>query len=352
MKPYKVIRYIEFNHLFEVFFLSSILTILIIRVYLVLTGFPQIAFGHFHIAHMLWGGLLMMLSLFGFMTFLNDDFKPIWSAFGGIGFGFFIDELGKYITKDNNYHYQPTFAIIYIIFICLYILYKNIARNEKFSNDEYVVNAAEKLKEIIIHDLDKDEQEKALRYLKLSTRDDSTTRFLKTSFTGIENIPPGRAGLYTRVKKYFAAHYEYFISRPWFLSAVIVLFIVRSISDLIIGSGPILLLISKLFDGTVASLLPLTRANVLLLTQAVSVTLQAIFTVIGAATITTSRKQGYLFFRTALLISIFILEVFSYYTNPFLALVSTSADLLLLSILSYTITEEEVIKPPTNGRIN
>ena len=43
---------------------------------------------------------------------------------GGFGWGWFIDEIGKYVTRDNNYWYQPAVIYIYFSFILLYLIYR------------------------------------------------------------------------------------------------------------------------------------------------------------------------------------------------------------------------------------
>lgn len=189
MRKYKVIRNIEFGKLFELFFVSSIVAIIFIRLSLKITGFPQLGAGELHIAHMLWGGLCMMAALIGFMLFLNEDFKPPLAVLGGIGFGTFIDEIGKFITRDNDYFYQPTFAVIYVIFVFLFLLYRSIERNQNFSKDEYLINALEELKEVAIKDLDRSERVKALGYLSQSHKHNSITKFMHELFSDLKELP-------------------------------------------------------------------------------------------------------------------------------------------------------------------
>ena len=56
-----LVRDSDVGNLFELLLVISVTTILINRAFLALTGYPKIAFGSFHIAHMLWGGLLMLV---------------------------------------------------------------------------------------------------------------------------------------------------------------------------------------------------------------------------------------------------------------------------------------------------
>ena len=51
-----LIRDTDSGDMLELLFVISVTTILINRAFLALTGYPRIAFGSLHIAHMLWGG--------------------------------------------------------------------------------------------------------------------------------------------------------------------------------------------------------------------------------------------------------------------------------------------------------
>lgn len=103
----------------DTFVLAGVLTIFITRAYLTLAGFPQIGNNTLHIAHVLFGGAILMIA-FLYLLIAAQPHKLLASLLGGIGFGLFIDEVGKFITQDNDYFYKPAIGIMYVSFLLIW----------------------------------------------------------------------------------------------------------------------------------------------------------------------------------------------------------------------------------------
>lgn len=96
---------------------AATITILVTRLYLVLTGYPQVGGEIFHIAHAVWGGLLLMIGLFIALAIANAWAAPVAGILGGVGAGLFIDEIGKFITKDNDYFFRLAAPLAYGVLV-------------------------------------------------------------------------------------------------------------------------------------------------------------------------------------------------------------------------------------------
>lgn len=162
------IRGLDAGSYLETFFVAAVSSLLLTRAYLELLGYPAVGGARFHIAHMLWGGLFMMISLLLVLAFLNKEAKQVASVLGGIGFGMFIDELGKYVTRDNNYFYQPTVAIIYVVFILIFLAIRRAEKYFPVTPKVYAVNSLELAKEAVMDDLDAQEHKRLIEYVNFS----------------------------------------------------------------------------------------------------------------------------------------------------------------------------------------
>ncbi|HKU58491.1 MAG TPA: hypothetical protein VJP39_02700 [Gaiellaceae bacterium] len=143
----------------------AVATVVLTRAFLAATGYPQVGGSKFHIAHVLYGGLLLTFSLISVIGLLSPAARPLASVFGGVGFGLFIDEVGKFVTKDVNYFYKPAIAIIYVCFLVLFGIVRWLARRN-FSSDERVLIGFDALQRAAVGSLSRERRGHVLALLE------------------------------------------------------------------------------------------------------------------------------------------------------------------------------------------
>jgi len=336
------IRYIDFDELLERFFISAVLAILSIRLFLYLTGYPQLGGDGLHIAHMLWGGLLMLGATVLLLTYLNLSIKRFAAIIAGLGFGTFIDELGKFITSDNNYFYKPTIALIYIIFIVLFLVFRTLHNRRAFSEAEYLSNSIELLREETVHKLDPEDKWRILYYLQHSDRNSRLTQALEQLALRLQTTGPPESGMFTRLKEWILASYQKLVRKKWFINAVSTVFVIEAVAAfLFIFFLIIFLRHGRLSAPSLADLYDVSLVEILTILSAGAA---GILVILGARVIRRSRFEAYHYFRRSVLVSIFFVQVFSFYHHQMHAFLGLLINLLLLTTLNLMIEDEQAVE--------
>ncbi len=338
MKKRFLIYNIDAFGYFESLLIAAVTTIFGIRFYLDLTGYPQIGGGGLHIAHMLWGGLLMLLCIVMLLTFLNRPLLHFASIMGGIGFGAFIDELGKFITSDNNYFFEPTFAIIYIIFILLFILYRFFEKRHKLSVNEYLSNAFELTRQAATEGIDPQVKDRALDLLK---KCDASNIVVKHLYNILRDMPSETAvhrGFLTKIKQSINAFYSRIMRKEWFTRGIVIFFVIFSLFNLW-RAIDVVSLYFKLQDFSL---------SFIDLGKFISSIISSIIVVFGILIFQRSHAKAYNFFKFGLLFSLFVTQFFDFYSNQLLASRIFIFYILILFVLN-TVVDQENVKISINN---
>ena len=327
----------------ELFLVSAVSAVLVIRLYLHLAGYPRIGGEHFHIAHMLWGGLLMLAGIVILLSFLGRGTRRAGALLGGIGFGTFIDEIGKFVTRDNDYFFQPAVSLIYITFILTYLAIRTIHWRKPSGAEENLVNALQEIKYGIISGMDPDRRRRALEYLDQAGQREPLTTALKDLAQLVREIPAApEPHFLARFTNRAFALYRRLARWPGFARLIVIFFLAQlvlkaiNITALILRPG---------WQITFAPTLPRLDRMVAGITfidwaQLASAALSGVFVALGIFYLRSRRLLAFRMFQRSILVSIFFTQVFVFYRDQWSALTMLVFNLLVLAALNFIIDHE------------
>ena len=133
--------------------ISFAISVIVTRTFLQMTGYPQLGGATLHIAHVLWGGLLLFIASLLPLILANRWAFNVSAILSGVGVGLFIDEVGKFITQTNDYFFPPAAPIIYAFFLLTVLLYMYVRRPDQSTPRGTMYRVLEDLTEVLDRDL-------------------------------------------------------------------------------------------------------------------------------------------------------------------------------------------------------
>ncbi|HSJ74128.1 MAG TPA: hypothetical protein VK904_07400 [Miltoncostaeaceae bacterium] len=330
MRPPRAIRNVDAGDLIEMMLVVAVATIIIIRIILELSGYPKLGGGGLHIAHVLYGGLLMIVALIIVFALLNMSARWAAAFIGGVGFGFFIDEVGKFISNDVNYFFEPAFSVMYVVFILLFLTLWAI-RRARLGPHDALANALSLLREERDGALDAETKREILSLLDRANPEDPLVPVLRDRVRDTPALERRNFTPYALWRTRLAEWYQRKAETSWFSTLVLVIMIVY-------GLGSLGTVVSPFTDGR-----GVDGQNEDFATwfETGSAGVTAILIAVGLAVRHRSRVASYRWFKAAILVSLLITQVFVFYYDQFSALVGVIVSLLLYIALSYMIAREE-----------
>lgn len=331
-----VVRDAEAGRNAERFFVAAVATLLGIRALLAATGYPQIGGRHLHIAHMLWGGLILTAALLLLLVSIGRRTRPVAALLGGAGFGIFIDELGKFLTRDSDYFYRPAIAIIYFVFLTLLLSLRAVLARRALTPDECLANAITLTKDMALEDLDPDEKAQAVALLERCDPDDPRVVAVRGFLVRLNTVPAPPPGFFERVRHRLVPHVERLLARPRFPRVLAGVLIALSVSGLA-------------WALSTARGLPMTGrpsgvhldVGFASMGEIASSGTACLLVLAGAVRLFGNRNAAYRLFRRAERVTVFVTQFFVFYHAQLAGVVWLALNVTALGALDYLIAREE-----------
>lgn len=335
-------RSADMGRLQDTFLIAAVTMIIVIRLQLWATDYPALGGGRLHIAHLLWGGVFMVLTIGMLLSFVGRSLRVPAAILGGIGFGFFIDELGKFITKDNDYFFKPTAAIIYVVFLLLYALTRWMQRRARLTPDERVANAIDLLVGAGGRLMTHGDQRRA-RDLLTGLDDVPLVPPLRRLIDEVPAVAESEPSRVQRLATRIRERYFVLIERPWFQWLLVWGFGIWA--ALIMFQVAVLALAGGLRLGDVQAGFEvdgLGHLSLVNIASWASSVVAALLAVVGIRAIRRGdRVGGYRWLARSLMVEIFVTQVFVFAESSFSGITVMLWSILLLVTVRVMIGAEE-----------
>ncbi|SDF66796.1 hypothetical protein [Klenkia brasiliensis] len=147
-------------------------SVVLTRLYLELTGYPTVGGDTLHIAHAVWGGLLLFVGGLLPLALAHRSALLVAAWATGIGAGLFVDEVGKFITVDNDYFFPAAAPVAYAVFVLALWLYLRVRGRRDPSPASEMHAALELLGDVVDRDLSRADRHELDRRLAAAARSD------------------------------------------------------------------------------------------------------------------------------------------------------------------------------------
>lgn len=322
------------------FLVASVVTVLATRAYLAAAGYPQIGGGGLHIAHVLWGGLFMALALMLLLSYVGPVPRSLGAILGGLGFGLFIDEVGKFVTSDNDYFYAPTAAIVYVVTVLLVLVVEGLHGRRPHHPAEYLAVAADRLAAGLAGGFTPTAREEARHLAERGAGEPGADLVAAL----VDEVPADDADVPDLVRRgvdRVVAWLDGLVDKAWAAWLVVAVLLAGSAAEVAVGLG--------IVRGQVPGL-PLWTGVAVLVAVAVSVALLVVGVVVGRR----DRLRGAAWVRRAVLVSLLFTQVLVFRALQWTAAFGLLLDVLAFAALEVALREGRTARPrqprPRTGR--
>ena len=295
--PRFALRSADSGRRLDLFLVCAVGSVIGNRVFLIITGYPQLGNGTLHISHAIWGALMMVIAVIFSISFLAPNNRTFIAFIGGCGFGWFIDELGKFITRDVNYFFKPTIGLIYVVFITMYLVFRGIERRE-YTADEAVLNGLEALKSAAIGELSEPRRKAAMTLLDQTGADDTVARHVRALLADETGLPDPRPNRFERAGVGIRDWYLQLSHRRWFIRAVTWWFVVIGSAQLVASVG---------FSADHRGIRGFEEWAIV-----ISSGVSGALIIVGVLRLRHHRLEAYRWFERGILVQIFVTQVFEF----------------------------------------